>query len=459
MDNVLFKFIKNNITSPISLLSGLILIFLVFILPINSFLTEYISNESIRIFIYCFIEIIWVLFWLRYKFHYPKNDNENIGFVIAIETENDKQRIRVRDDFINNLDELINNNELSQLITLIQFNQHQSKRLKEIISFGLSKENKKWQKIKKKIKSHFYIYGSIKERFDKENKYFIDLDALVVHTELDENTKRLVKDGFDNVWFSKISFHEKIEFKGFQLTADLVFLAANYVTGIAALVSRDPQNAFNLHKNLNKELAKFKPLPPNLQKMKRDLNILLAEECFLLALKFYNIEQDYSSVASFLNKSFKYIPTHYGSFILKSVYEFEVKKNPLESLKSVEKAKQYSQGDGTWMYNKAFLLMYLDRFDEALKLYDKIGETTFPNEKHPLTLVIEFNKKIILDDSTNLKSLFILGFLMYKKENNCPMSYEYFLRFIEIPNKSSKYSLLISRVETYLNEIKEVMEI
>jgi hypothetical protein len=84
-----------------------------------------------------------------------------------------------------------------------------------------------------------------------------------------------------------VSFPEKIEAKGFGLTSDWIFIAAMYITGYAAFLSNDPSTAYELHKNLQKELNKFRPLPSNLQNMSNNLKRLLSAELVLKAISIY----------------------------------------------------------------------------------------------------------------------------------------------------------------------------
>ena len=70
------------------------------------------------------------------------------------------------------------------------------------------------------------------------------------------------------------------------------------------------------------------------------------------------------------------IGPNYGAYILKSIIEFLHKSNPEEALKYVYLARDLAKSDGTWRYNEGFLLMYMEKFDEALKVYRKIVNTS-----------------------------------------------------------------------------------
>ena len=318
-------------------------------------------------------------------------------------------------------------------------------------------ELKNWNSTQKSMRSHFFIYGNIKERQDMENKYFIDLEALVVHAPVNVPVKKQIKKEFLSVWYKQISFQEKIEFRGFEFAADSIFVAVEYIVGIAALVSGDIELALKLHNNLNNNpyFQKFTPLPPNLKHVKEELKNLLTEENYLLARYYYkqnNLEKCYNC----LNQSFL-IQQSYGALLLRSIIEFCNENNPEKALNTIYESKKLAKNDGTWRYSEGFLLMYLEKYDKAVKVYKKIIENSYPGEESTLKEVYEFNDNILKNNPEKVQLFFVLGYLKYKKDSNYPEAYDYFEEFLSKAN--NKYDFLIEKAISYKAELEQKMKI
>lgn len=476
MEEKIINYIKDHFSKYSALLAGIVLLVFLFS-AFDNFFEKIIFRFNIRGYIYLGIILLWFVFWFYKRNYFPRNKKNNVGIIICIKTENDKQRIRLKNDFVKRLNELIAQNDLSSIINVILLNHHQaellagildnySKKINEIrknesIPKKMPKEIKKWFEVQKKIGGHFFVWGSIKKRQDQENKYFLDLEALVIHNPINQVLQKEITNDFLTVWYKKISFQEKIEFTGFTLTADLIYIAIKYITGIAALISRDPFLALKLHTNLKADFSKFNPLPPNLQKIKTKLTNILAEENFLIAKWFY-FKNNLEKTKKYLKESFNVLKENYGGLLLRAIIEFVNDQNPTESLKTVCIAKKYAGNDGTWRYNEGFLLMYLEKFNEALKIYKKISEKSYPNEDITLDEVFNFNENFLKEHSQKIQSYFIIGYLKYKKVLNYPEALKYFGLFLEKVNETSddlKWNILSERARSYKNELEQKMNL
>ena len=153
------------------------------------------------------------------------------------------------------------------------------------------------------------------------------------------------------------------------------------------------------------------------------------------------------------------IEPNYGSYLLKSIIEFSYKNDPKEAQKAVYKARELAGSDGTWRYNEGFLLMYTERFDEALKVYEGIIDNSYFNEENTLVEIYKFNEDFLKEHPKMIQSYFILGFLKYKKDLNYPAALEHFDKFIAESVSQPKYLVLRSRAEEYQKELKNLMNL
>ncbi|MDP8234064.1 MAG: hypothetical protein P9M06_04605 [Candidatus Saelkia tenebricola] len=459
----IFDYVSDNFSKKRSFLFG-ILGFLMFFAMLDGFIEKFISNTSYRGIGYLGVYTIWLFLWLYKRNRLPKNKKGYIGIIICIETENNKQKDRVRNDFTKRIRSLISQKNLKSKINIVLLSNYQSEYAIRVLNeYAVNKQNKEavqeWKKIRKRTRGHFFIYGGIKERQDGENRYYLDLEAIVTHAPVQFPTQLQIMQDFLSVWYKQISFQEKIEFKGFLFAADAIFIAVQYVVGIAALVSGDITLALELHVGLDDDpyFSRFNPLPPNLQHVKRKLKILLAEENFLIAKSFVKQER-YTEAEQYLGRSLL-IEQNYGAYVLKSIIEFSYKSNPSESLKCAYKAKGLAGDDGTWRYNEGFLLMYMERFEEALTVYEKIVSTSFVSEGNTLVEIYAFNEGFLKKYPEKIQSHFIIGFLKYKKESNYPDALEHFDKFISKGRSKDKYRILIAKAEIYQRELKGLMKL
>jgi len=440
----------------------------------DNFFEKIYSKINIRLVLYAELLIIYCLFWLKNKHNLPRNNKNTVGIIICIKTENDKQKIRLKNDLVKRLVELIKGNQLDSKINIILLNNHQAEKIGKILEKytiandkikrgeldKIPKEIKDWQKLQKVIRGHFYIWGDIKERQDIDNKYFLDLEALTVHIPVNFNISQKIKEEFLNAWYKKVYFQEKLEFKGFIITADLIYIAVKYITGISALISRDPFLALELHEKLVIDLEKFQPKPPNIIIIQRKLTELMAEECLIISRLFFNdTEPNLTESKKYLDKSFKILPNHYGGYLFKAILEFLVENDAKKSLATINVAKYYSNNDNICLYNEGFLLMYLEEFEKAIYVYKKIIKGKYKGELLTVEEVCNFNINYLKTNPKNIQSLFIIGLLKYKKQFNYPEALLYFENFLEQAKNQGKYNILIQEVNKYKKELEDKMQL
>jgi len=447
--------IKENYTHPISLLLGVLLIW-VAVIPLNGLLKELVPDVKIRFILYASLNVIWFIIWLILRHYVPKNKKGNLGIVIAIRSESQKQKIRLKNDFTRTLKALIAENNMNDLINIIYMSDSHSKKLISVIQNAKIKP-KKWVKLRNKVKAHLYIHGDIKERKEGQNKYFLAINSTVVHYPLDQQRKSRMLRGIDQVWVKNYVIPENIEFSGFELSAKFTFIGVRFIIGLAAFLSGDVELALKLHKNLYDELnndSTYRNLPPII---KNNVKYSLSEECQVLARYFYQHKGDFRKSEQFLNKSFNYSSINYGGLLLLAIIQFIHHNDPKKALATIERAKAYSKGDGTWKYSKGFLLMHQEKFKEAYRVYESIVRNKFDYEIYRAAEAIDFNKSVLVSNPKHLQSYFIIGILYLEKINNPPLALEIFEKFLLEAKGKKKYKYLYDKTELLLKETKEIL--
>ncbi|OGY41076.1 MAG: hypothetical protein A2Y82_01565 [Candidatus Buchananbacteria bacterium RBG_13_36_9] len=446
MEDFLLKYIQLRFYKFVSFIFGVVLLFLFFNL-IDNFLLKFISNNNDRLKIYLFITICWAVYWLYFRYYLRKNKKNKIGLVIAIKVESRREESRLKNDFISKLRENVNKEEFGKLINIIVLKNHVAEKMqgKDAIC-----------KLHKKLKGHFYIWGSIKRRKDGANKYFLNLNGMVVHSPINIRASKALSNEFTGILPKEISFLEDLELRGFEFAADIVYLASRYVTGIAAFISGYTLIAYNFHNNLYGEFNKFRPLPENLQRIRNRIPILISNEALLLARYNYN-NNNIAEMENWINTALQSNVNNYGVWLLKAIYQFKIVNDPIGALDCLKKARKNAHYTFEWRYSRAFLLFWLEKYTEALKDCNYLAKNNYQNESITTEEVENFTLEQLLTHKKP-QLYFWLGFINYRKRFNFPKSLKYFEEFERNANDLS-FNILKQKSQVYLSQIKQKMKI
>jgi len=472
MQEELLTFYLKNKNSWGGLIAACGVLFLVLISGVDHFLSKGIELFVYRLIIYLLIILIFTLVWYKKTQTIPLNKTNKLGIVICIDAENDRERLLIKNDLINKIKELLNVHSFGNEFEVIHLSDHLAKRFVPIIEseqqrvlkvLSTSKdaglEDKKWLKFKFTTKGIFYIYGNFKTRNEIDEKYILTIHSIVLHKKIDKEKSTKLSREMSSILPREISFNLNQEVSGITITARSLYLASRYIVGIASLISGNFNLAIDLFRNLSKEINATYPAPgPNIKNVLNNSDNYLSESLSRLAEQKYlqglNQEAlDLISEAILLN------PKNYGSIILKSVLSFVIEKNIKKSLQETFDAEKSAKNEYGWLYNRAFLYMYSYKFEKGYKCYKKLKELTFHNEELTVDECINFNQTLLNAEPDKLQSLFILGFLYQSKKINYPMAYEYFDNFINLTKNNDKYDYLRTRAESYLVELRRVMDL
>ena len=379
--------IKKYFYSLVGLFMGYLLLVLL-IINLDSSIKVIVCSNWIRISFYLVIFIIWTLFWLHKILWLPGTDENKIGIILALTTENEKQKNRIKIDFAQRLEQTIKNNNLGVIFQILVLEDYYAEKVCNILKNYINKKNelrkksqdaikfknnpieiKKWKRLQNKTKGHLFIWGSIIERFDQEKTYLLNIDLIVVHKPIQKEISDRFSREILSIFPKEISFYERFELKGFQFTAETIYLTTRYITGTAALISGDPVTALKLHEGLKQQIQNFsKPIPPNYENILKNIDELILAEKFLIARHKYFIKYDLNGVKEILRECINKSNNPYDALLLNAYITFKEDNDPIKSLKLLNRASRYSNHNFTWLYNKSFLLMYLGKYEKGFSL-------------------------------------------------------------------------------------------
>jgi len=437
-----------------TLIFGLFVI-LGIIAAINNLVIDFANfvGFKIRPFLYPILLILWILYWSFNKFHLPINKKNKVGIVIAIYSENETERQKLKADFISKLKEDLQKEGILNFSNVVFLKNHFSSQIKDSENPRIKLET-----INKKIKAHFYVWGDVKRRPDGDEgeKYFINFQGYVIHKPISQNLSQAISIDFSKVLPKEVNFLEKRSFKGFEASATIVHLAAKYIIGLAAFVSQDPQLALRLHNGLKDQFNAFRPLPPHLQDIRNRIPLLISDEKLWIA-KWHYENNRIDEAKLFLEQSIVENNSNYGAWLLKAIIDFMVDKNIDEAMKSVKKAEQYAKNSFEWRYSKAFLCFWKEDYQNALKTCQKIKQQSYLMEPITLDEVRIFNLNLLSDNKSKVQLYFWIGFLSYFKRNNLVDALQDLENFERLADNTMNE--LRQKSSAYLLEIKRKMNI
>ncbi len=386
--------------------------------------------------------------WLKKKFHRVKNKKGVVGIVIAISTENNKERLRVETDLIKGLNDLLKQSIFASSFNVLKLTNEESEKISDKAAA---------EKILKKIGGHMMVYGRIYERiFQGKNTYFIKLWCLVRHRSIPIIVSNYLSQDFTSVFPNDQSFSGENEFLGFEITKDWLWLVAKYVVGFAAYISLDFDLAFRLYTDLQSNMQKQKISTPGIEEIKKRLPARLVELSRSKCAELYNAfvksrDINYIKEAKlFLDLLKKHIPNDYGAALSRAMYIFLIEKNVKSAIKELIRIK--NPLDETWRYSLAFLYAYSGDLGKSMRIYDKAAKGSI-HGKSVLNEIEMFISDILDKNPKYYQLYFARGYFDFKARGDMKLAKEDFALFMKkVPTKLYLNEQRLAKI--YIEQIK-----
>lgn len=442
--------------------STLIIILVILIFAISNFLDIYTEDIFIHSVVIMPLMIIVFIHWFYNKYVFPKGEDSKQNIVIAITVEDAKQKSRITKDFAKGIERQLRFHNLTRYYNVIVLNNSLSEKAKRIIynyndSLGGVETlgvNEKLTQISKKLNAKFYVFGEILKRNEGNSTYCLNLEALLLHSKTDKISNDTLQKEFSDLWKKEISFLEEDELNGFKSNANYIFFTATYMLGLATLIDNRFEQGIIIWEQLEhyiKEKRKHEDFKTRIERLKCI--------CYSLLSRLYHFQGRIKESVALRDKFYEVFPNEYHALLNESIKEVSIMNNPEYALDLINRAQKVANEDGTWRYNKLYLLIKIEKEEEALKLLEELIFNTFINEVDIINQVIEYNKNCLEIDNTHIQSYFILGVLCYKKTNNITLAYDYFDKFVNRATEEKRFKILKDWSKNVINEILEVLEI
>lgn len=428
------------------------------------FTKNYFPQPFVHFFLLGTIELFIFIYWYFDRSIYPKNKGEKKNLVIAITTENSKQKTRIAHDFTNQIRKRLSDYNLDDKYDIVILHNHLSKETQKKIDLWIQSQKaglpdsenvQKFNKMVKRLNATFFIYGNLIKRNSSNSTYCLSLEAMILHPPTNIIQGQVLQKEFQELWKREMTFLEEDELNGFKSNAEHVFFTTSYMIGLATFIDNNYKQGIEIWNGLEKYIKGKEELSQYVERISK----LKSISYYLLSrLLYFNGSIDESTI--YAQKYVALTPNEYYACLTEAIKQVKLRNDGELALQYVEKARKVSGLDGTWRYSKLYLLIKLNRHKDAIEtLNEIIINKSYPTEVDTINQVIIYNLTCLKEDPLHYQSLFIIGSLTYKKLDSPIDSYDKLEKFIQLTNNNSSWTILNEKAKTYIAEINEVIGI
>lgn len=320
-----------------------------------------------------------LLWWLSVK---PKRHPKRVvGVDIAIVSEEPKQQLQVRNDFVATIRKLMeSSSRSSHPFHLIEHPKHIAAKIK-------SREDA--MELTRKTRGRFLVYGTTKLRdIQGKRQHVLELEGLVRHKPIGQEVSQRFSGEFREVLPPTFIISPTSDLLSFRVTAEWIDIAARYIVGVASGFSGDLDYAESLFLDLERRLHSSSSLPSPMAKIKHLLPVRLAEVYKVRSGKLYDdywIKQDnqiLKEMELWNQKALKYDPNWYSGHLAQAICAFVLRRDLSAAWESIGKCKKIPET--TWRYSAAFLHAYEGDLKKAYQEYKRAFYDPPQNQTVPI---------------------------------------------------------------------------
>ena len=298
---------------------GLIISCIISILLVTAICAVIKPNKYVIVSLYLLPCLIIVFSWF-YSRRYPKTKKYKIGFVVSITCSSEEDRIKIREDLIISLKELLKRGRTGKSFQFIIIPEHIAEK---VIDADDAHD------LRRKCKAHFILYGRVRVR-DIQGKahHVLNLEGLVGHRPLPSQVSQLLSKEFAELLPRRVHIAPENDLFLFEFTSEWIDHVSRYIIGTASVLSGDLDYAEALYNDLNEMLNSKEGSFPIFIKLKDRIPLRLSEIYEARARFEYELwlkdhdDQHLDQVGMYLDKIIPRLKDHYRIRLNRSVYLF-----------------------------------------------------------------------------------------------------------------------------------------
>jgi tetratricopeptide (TPR) repeat protein len=405
----------------------------------NQIVPNWIPIRNTSIF-YLSIETIYLIVW-NVSRRVPKINKNSFGLVIAIKTDNLKNKTKLKFEFIEQIKLQLEGQGSIKVIALTEYHTEKIIKNRTITT-----------KYHKKTNCNLIVFGTMEiVTHCGEEHYDLRLDASLRHSPIPIMESRFLSAEMRNALPQDQLIPLQNEFIGFRFSSNLFSVMARYLLGISAYYSSKLEDAYKMHSSIYSEtieLAKETNDFPIYLKIRDTVKRFLFNEAFILSQIAYHIDKDYRAMDIFINIMQEIDPNNYSAHLQRAIYLFRACRNIEGSKSEIALAAQLHTGDYTWAYSRAFLFAYEGDLENAYKLYE-IAFYHMTDKTAYLQTEIFINE-ILEEEPEKYQLYYALGLIYFKKMEDRVLAKESFETFITKDSNNNKYTEHTKWAKKYL---------
>jgi len=384
-------------------------------------------------------------FWATWSYfnRIPKLRKAIVGIVVGVACETPEHRAKVHSDFVLRLKEVMEGGtKRFEVLELPPFAARDCQDAASALRYLA------------KARSHFMIYGSVRERaLSGKSVHVMHIEGLVRHAPVPDAVRQDLSNDFGHVLPRKVLVPSDGDFLGFEVTSELVDVSARFVIGVAAMISGDLIYAESLLLDVERRLRTrtgeaapsvreiMRRLPARFDQLYRLWINHLSERFVVTRNKEYLQTGDGVS-----GKLLQRDPRSYNALLHRAICEFVLRRN-VKGARSLLKLCN-KEPDGTWLYSTAFLNAYEGKMKQAKGQYRR----AFKMPCRDATVALqceEFIQMVVEEEPERSQLWFVLGYLNLYAKRDPVAAHRDFQKFLGHP-ESGKFPEEVDEAKTLL---------
>jgi len=360
---------------------------------------------------YVLSAVLVVTGW-RWSNRLPRTKKGKVGFVVSIYADEEAERVKIKEDFIRTLHELLKEGPSGQSFQVITLPNHVAE---DVV------DQDDAQQLRVTCRARFVIYGRVRLRtIDGSQQHVLHLEGLVAHKPVAQPIAESLPREFAELLPRRVRIATENDVFSFAFTSEWLNCVARYIIGIAAACSGDLDYAEQLQTEVHGLLSGKDQAFSVFATLKQRVPVRLAEIRHARARKAYNKWRrsrdpaDMDTMARHLDSVPSSGPNQYGVLLFKSICLFVRNRDVKGAMDVLKKCR--GQTEATWLYNLAFLHAYagdlkgaIRRYRNAMKL--RVGDRT-------VVEVEEFMCWLLEEEPEKYQLYYCLGFLNWKAKGD-----------------------------------------
>lgn len=372
----------------------------------------------------CVIDLTIAIAWWS-SITPEKTPQNKIGFLVCISTSDDSEALKLHEDFVRPLKQLIKSGNTGHIFHFMESPQRLAREVEDLDQA---------QALRIRSRAHFMIWGRVRRRqIDGKDHHVIDLEGAVSHRPVADNISKALATEFSELLPRKLHISIDNDFLTFQFTSEWADLVARYVIGLAAAISGDFNYAETLFKDAYERLQTRNHSLPAYQKLKQRIPARISELYAGRAQRAYRkwLETRDPDLLNSIEEYLQHLTQEHqqspAGLTLKAIIAFLSQHDADAALTYIKKIRE--QNTAVWHLNAAFLLAYKGRLKDAIRHYRQVAH--LEADIDGVSQVEDFMVWVLQQNPEKYQLHYCLGFLNWQIKGDLIQATEDFSNFLQ----------------------------